>query len=433
MENEEASSLIQSTEALELNIVEEVASSLMPFAQKLGIVAGIIAGQILLIWIVWLLFKRLSEKISNSTDFRIKPLVIKNFRLLTSRQITNIILFLLKILKYVITAFQLFITVPIVFSFFPATEKLASTIFGFFLTPLKNIFFNAIRYIPNIITIIIILVITKYIIRALRFFTVQVAKGKLKLPRFYPEWAQPTFNILRFLLYAFTVAIIYPYLPGSDSRFFQGVSVFVGLIVSFGSSSAIGNLVAGLIITYMRSFKIGDRIQIQGNIGFVVEKSIMVLRIKTTKNEYITIPNLQVLQASIINYNTSSDEDEEGLILHAEITFAYTTPWRLIHEILIEAALKTCHVLKNPKPFVLQTALDDFYAEYQINCYTKEIDNMPAIYSELYANLQDGFASRGLDMTAPHFRINLPKEEGQLWQPPGEKLNGKGKGKKNLV
>jgi small-conductance mechanosensitive channel len=325
-------------------------------------------------------------------------------------------------------------TVPIVFSLFPATRELASTLFGYILNPLKNIFFSVVKYIPNIITIIIILTITKYIIRALKFFTAQIAKGKLKLPGFYPDWAQPTFSLLRFLLYAFTVAIIYPYLPGSDSRFFQGVSVFVGLIVSFGSSSVIGNLVAGFIITYMRSFKIGDRIQIQGNIGFVVEKSIMVLRIKTAKNEYITIPNLQVLQASIINYNTSSDEDEEGLILHAEITFAYTTPWRLIHEILIEAALKTRHVLKSPKPFVLQTALDDFYAKYQINCYTKEIDNMPAIYSELYANLQDGFASRGLDMTAPHFRINLPNEAGQIWQPPeDEEPGGKSKGKKNKV
>jgi small-conductance mechanosensitive channel len=237
------------------------------------------------------------------------------------------------------------------------------------------------------------------------------------------------------LLYAFTVAIIYPYLPGSESRIFQGVSVFVGIIFSLGSSSAIGNLVAGLVITYMRPFKIGDRIQIMGNTGFVVEKSLMVLRIKTPKNEYITFPNLQVLSASIINYNTSSDEDKEGLILHAEITFNYATPWRLIHEILIEAALKTRRVLKTPKPFVLQTALDDFYARYQINCYTKEIDDMPAIYSELYTNLQDGFAAHGLDMTAPQYRINLPLEsrgEGP-WtaaargkkEPPPEKPRGR--------
>jgi small-conductance mechanosensitive channel len=212
------------------------------------------------------------------------------------------------------------------------------------------------------------------------------------------------------LLYAFTVAIIYPYLPGSDSRIFQGVSVFVGIIFSLGSSSAIGNLIAGLVITYMRPFKIGDRIQIKDITGFVVEKSPIVIRIKTHKNEYVTFPNMIILNSSIINYHTSSDEDEEGLILYADVTMGYTVPWQQVHEILIEAALQTKMVQKNPKPFVLQTALDDFYAKYQINLYTKEVDRVPAIYSELYQNLQNGFKAAGISLTAPAYRINLPAQ-----------------------
>jgi small-conductance mechanosensitive channel len=400
--------IIDSIETAEQTVVEN--TRFMGFAAKFGIVLGIVAGQALIIWIIWVVFRKIAKKIEAGTGTRIKPLAIKKLNLLTAKQITNVILFLLKIAKYVITAFQLFITVPIVFSLFPATEKLASTIFGYILSPIQKILLDIVGYVPNLFTIVIILLIAKYVIRALKFFAAQISRGKLKIPGFFSDWAQPTFNILRVLLYAFTVAIIYPYLPGSESRIFQGVSVFVGIIFSLGSSSAIGNLVAGLVITYMRPFKLGDRIQILGNTGFVVEKSLMVLRIKTVKNEYITFPNLQVLSASIINYNTSSDEDKEGLILHAEITFNYATPWRLIHEILIEAALKTNRVLETPKPFVLQTALDDFYARYQINCYTKEIDDMPAIYSELYTNLQDGFAAHGLDMTAPQYRINLPLE-----------------------
>jgi small-conductance mechanosensitive channel len=185
--------------------------------------------------------------------------------------------------------------------------------------------------------------------------------------------------------------------------------VLLGIIFSLGSSTAIGNLVAGIVITYMRPFKLGDFVQIQDKRGFVEEKSLMVTRIRTTKNEYITYPNIQILQASIINFDTSTDDKAEGLILNAEITFNYATPWREIHEILIDAALKTKYVLKTPKPFVLQTALDDFYARYQINCYTKHIENMPAIYSELFQNLQDGFAAHGLDMTAPQYRISLPE------------------------
>jgi small-conductance mechanosensitive channel len=377
------------------------------FLQKLGIALAVIAGQALLTRLVWLLFKWLNKKTEIYAGQKIKPLTIKKLRILNTKQITNIILFILKIIKYLITVFQLFITVPIVFSLFPATEQLASTLFGYILTPLKNIFIGAIKYIPNLITIIIILFVTNYVIRGLKFFSSQIEKEKLVISGFYPDWAHPTFNILRVLLYAFTVAIIYPYLPGSDSKIFQGVSVFVGIIFSLGSSSAVGNLVAGLVITYMRPFKVGDRIQIKDITGFVVEKSPIVIRIKTPKNEYVTFPNMMILSSNIINYHTSVVEDEEGLILHADITMGYSVPWPQVHEILIAAALKTTNILAAPKPFVLQTALDDFYARYQINAYTKKIDKMPAIYSELYQNLQDGFKAAGIDMTAPHFQMRL--------------------------
>ncbi|MDR1970873.1 MAG: mechanosensitive ion channel family protein [Treponema sp.] len=379
---------------------------------RIGIALAIIAGQALLIWLVWhLLFQWIAKRAVTLGSEKIKPLTIKKLKLLNTKQIINSILFLLKILKYLVTVFQLFITIPLVFSLFPVTKDLASTLFGYILTPLKNILFGTIKYIPNLITVIVILFVTRYVIRGLKFFAVQIQKGKLVIPGFYVDWAEPTFNILRVLIYAFTVAIIYPYLPGSDSKIFQGVSVFVGIIFSLGSSSAIGNLVAGLVITYMRPFKIGDRIQIQNNVGFVVEKTLIVVRIKTHKNEYITFPNMMILSSSIINFNTSSDEDEEGLVLHAEITFGYSTPWQTIHKILIGAALATARVQKTPKPFVLQTALDDFYARYQINMYTKEVGKVPSIYSELYENIQNGFREEGLDMTAAHFRINLPGGE----------------------
>jgi len=372
---------------------------------RLGIAALIIVLAIFLTWFLWRLFKHLNVKIEETGKEKIKPLVIRKLKVLSTKQITGVILVLLRIIKYIITIVLIFITVPTVFSLFPATRNLSSTLFGYFLTPIRNIFFNIIKFIPNLITIIFIVVVTVFVLRALKFFAVQIEKGKLVLPRFYADWASPTFKILQVLLWAFTVAVIYPYLPGSDSRAFQGVSVFVGVIFSLGSTSAIGNLVAGLVITYMRPFKIGDRVQIKEITGFVVEKNLMVVRLKTHKNEYVTFPNILILGSSIINYNTSSDEDEEGLILNAEITFGYSTPWETIHEILIDAALATDHVQKRPKPFVLQTNLDDFYARYQINCYTKEVSKVPAIYTMLYENIQNGFREKGLDMTAAHYRV----------------------------
>jgi small-conductance mechanosensitive channel len=381
------------------------------FVKRLGIVLAVIAIQVLLIWLIWLLFKQLAKKIIDAGSEKIKPLTIKKLKILSAKQIIDTILVLLRILKYLIMVFQLFLAVPIVFSIFPATKSLAHTLFGYILNPLKEIVIKTVRYIPNLFTIIIIILITRYVIRTLKFFSVQITKGKMIIPGFYADWAEPSYKILQVLLWAFTVAIIYPYLPGSDSKAFQGVSVFVGIIFSLGSSSAIGNLVAGIVITYMRPFKIGDRVQIKDITGFVVEKNLMVVRLKTHKNEYVTFPNTIILSSGIINYNTSSDEDAEGLILNTEITFGYATPWQTIHEILINAALITSHVQKSPKPFVLQTAMDDFYARYQINCYTKAVDKVPAIYAQLYENIQNGFHDAGIDMTAAHYEVIGMKKE----------------------
>ncbi|GHV64658.1 hypothetical protein AGMMS49587_17490 [Spirochaetia bacterium] len=381
------------------------------YIKRIGIALGIIGVQVLLIWLVWqIFFKWLNQKILSWGQKNIKPLDIKKLHLLSTKQILAAIEFILRILKYVVTLFQLLLTLPIIFSLFPVTQHLASTLFGYILNPLKNIGAGTVHFIPNLITIVIILWVTKYVIRFLKFFATQIEKEKLVLPGFYADWAQPTFNILRVLIYAFTVVVIYPYLPGSGSAVFQGVSVFIGIIFSLGSSTAIGNLIAGLVITYMRPFKIGDRIQFKDTTGFVVEKSLMVVRIKTHKNEYVTFPNMMVLNSSIVNYNTSSDEDEEGLILYADVTMGYAVPWTRVHEILIEAALNTASIEKTPKPFVLQTSLNDFYAKYQINAYTKDMNRVPRIYSELYENLQNGFKAAGINLTAPAY---------QVWLPPG--------------
>jgi small-conductance mechanosensitive channel len=399
------------TETAEDAAVEAASAAYkLGFFVRLGIALAIIAAQALLIWLLWKLFHSISRKVSESGKEKIKPLTIKKLKLLSAKQIVDVVLVLLKMLKYVISGFLLFLTIPIEFSLFPATRHLATTIFGYILNPIKDIVIGAVKYIPNLFTIVIIVVITHYVIKLLKFFSTQIAKGRLVLHGFYSDWAEPTFKILQVLLWAFTVAIVYPYLPGSESRIFQGVSVFVGIIFSLGSSSAIGNLVAGLVITYMRPFKIGDRVQIKETTGFVVEKNLMVVRIKTHKNEYVTFPNLLILGSSITNYNTSSDDDAEGLILYAEVTFGYATPWETVHEILINAALATDYVQKRPKPYVLQTGLDDFYARYQINCYTKEVDKVPKIYALLYENIQNGFHEAGIDMTCANYEVSIQRK-----------------------
>jgi small-conductance mechanosensitive channel len=398
--------IIRNAETLSKAEADILDSLQLTTLERLGIAGGVVVVQCLLIYALWIFFRWLSGRMETYGKEHFKPIAIKKFRLLGKEQMINACNLLLRVVKYALTAFQIFITLPIIFRLFEFTRVWATTLFGYILNPLKSIALGIIGYIPNLITIIIILLIMRYVLHTLRYFAIGLERGKLTLSGFYPEWAQPTFNILRVLVYAFTIAVVYPYLPGSDSAIFQGVSVFVGIIFSLGSSSAVGNLVAGLVITYMRPFKIGDRIKLNNITGFVVEKSPIVIRLRTHKNEYVTFPNMTVLNSSTINYNTS-EEYEEGLLLHAEVTMNYSVPWRQVHEILIASALATPNTMKSPKPFVLQTALDDNYARYEINVYTKEVSRVPAIYSQLYQNLQDGFAEAHIDLTAPAYSIRL--------------------------
>jgi small-conductance mechanosensitive channel len=222
------------------------------------------------------------------------------------------------------------------------------------------------------------------------------------LSGFYPDWANPTYQIIRVIVFAFMVVVIFPYLPGSDSAVFQGVSVFLGFLFTFGSAGSLSNIIAGLILTYMRLFKIGDRVKIGDVVGDVIEKSLLVTRIRTVKNEIISIPNSTVMSSHTINY--SSDAPEKGLIIHSTITIGYDVPWMDMHQALIDAASKTELVLQEPKPFVLQTSLDDFYVSYEINAYIKEPNKQAIIYSMLHQNIQDICNERGIEIMSPHYR-----------------------------
>ena len=293
------------------------------------------------------------------------------------------------------------ITVPLLFAIFPQTKGLAYQIFSYIWNPIKNILVGIVDYIPNLFAILIICFAVKYLVRLVHYLSREVEAGRLKFGGFYPDWAMPTYHIIRFLLYAFMIAMIYPYLPGAKNGVFQGISVFVGLIISLGSSTVIGNVIAGLVITYMRPFKLGDRIQLNDTTGNVIEKTPLVTRIKTPKNEVVTIPNSFIMSSHTVNYSASARE--YGLIIHSEVTIGYDVPWRQVHQLLIEAALNTPGVIDDPRPFVLETSLSDWYPVYQINAYIREADKLAQIYSDLHQNIQDRFNEAGIEIMSPHY------------------------------
>ena len=348
------------------------------------------------------LFRFSKRKIETQKDKRIHGIKIRNYELFTANSQLNFFLGLNNFLKWFVIILAVYLALPILFSIFPWTKDFADTLFSYFINPLKNIFGSIWNYLPNLFTIIVIVFVFRYILKGIHFLKNEVENGSLKLPGFYPDWANPTFQIIKVLLYAFMFIVIFPYLPGSDSPVFQGVSVFLGVLFTFGSSGSLSNVIAGLVLTYMRAFKIGDRVKIGDITGDIIEETLLVTRIRTIKNEIISIPNSNVMSSHTINY--SSDSIDNGLILHTTVTIGYDVPWKNMHQALIDAALRTEHLLQVPKPFVLQTSLDDFFVSYQINAYTREPNKQAEIYSNLHQNIQDCCNEAGIEILSPHYR-----------------------------
>lgn len=361
----------------------------------------VIAGQYLLFRLTNWVFRKVKIRILRLKDTKIRPVSIQGYELLDTQKQANLLVFLASIGRYILMGIQLLITIPLIFIIFPQTEGLAYRLLGYIWNPIRNIFVDIIDYIPNLFTIVIIWYAVRYLVRLVLYLAREIEAGRLKFNGFYPDWAMPTFHIARFLLYAFMIAMIYPYLPGSDSGVFQGISVFVGLIVSLGSSTVIGNIIAGLVITYMRPFKMGDRIKLNETTGDIIEKTPLVTRIRTPKNEVVTVPNSFIMSSHTVNYTTSARE--YGLIIHSEVSIGYDVPWQTVNKLLIEAALNTPGVVDDPRPFVLETSLSDWYPVYQINAYIREPQKMAQIYSDLHQNIQDRFHEADIEIMSPHY------------------------------
>lgn len=377
-------------------------NSLLKILMRIGLVLLVFITARFIIWVIGKGYSRALNLVNTRKDKWLKSLSYKDYTFLSVEHEMQAILFLLKITRWFLYVLLLYITLPIVFSIFPFTRGWADQLFKLVWSPFKGIFIAVWEYLPNMFSILVIYFVMKYFIRFVKYIFSEIESEKLKISGFHADWAMPTYSIVKFLLYAFMFVLIFPYLPGSDSNIFKGVSVFIGVLFSLGSSSAIANMVAGLVITYMRPFKIGDRIKIGDIFGDVIEKTLLVTRLKTIKNEIITIPNSSILSGNTVNY--SSEAMATGLIIHSTITIGYDAPWKNVHQALIDAALRTDRVMHEPAPFVLQTSLDDFFVSYQINAYTKEPTKQALIYSDLHQHIQDICNERGIEIMSPHYR-----------------------------
>lgn len=350
--------------------------------------------------------------------------------LLSSSQLSDVLWALLQLLRNVAVLILLYFYLPLVLSLFPWTRTYSSTLLNYVTVPLFKAVKSFVSYIPSLFIIVLIGVGTFYLLKLVKLIFNGLDQGVFSYPGFEQEWAKPTYSIVRFLIMAFAMIVIFPYLPGSESPAFKSVSLFLGILFSLGSSSAIANIVAGVVLTYMNPFRVGDRVKISDTMGDVIEKNLLITRIRTPKNVRITVPNSMVLTSHIVNYSSSART--EGLILHTTVTLGYDVPWQKVHAALLEAATRTPNVLQDDshKPFVLQTSLDDFYVAYELNVLTHLPSAMASTYSHLHQNIQDVCNEQGIEILSPHFSairdgsaLNVPPEYiPKDYKPPGFKI-----------
>jgi small-conductance mechanosensitive channel len=396
--------------------------------QNLSLVLLVLGILALLIWSFNKLLRIARAKLVTVAERHVRALELRGIRFISQSQLILIIRSVSTFLRFAITLILIIASLPILFGFFPWTKPIAQGLIEAALTPIHSAAVAFVDYIPNLFTIIIIFLLTRYLVRGIRFVARGIGDGKIIITGFFPDWAMPTYNIVRSLLYIFMFVIIFPYLPGSNSKVFQGVSVFLGVLFSFGSSSAISNVVAGIVLTYMRPFQIGDRVRILDFLGDVTQKNLLVTRLKTVKNEDITIPNSSILNAHVLNYSKYARTGD--LILHTTVTIGYDAPWKQVQDLLFKAGKAAYGVVQSKEPFVLQTALNDFYVSYQLNVYVESTD-LPLVYSSLHQNIQDEFNAAGVEIMSPHYsslrdgnHIAIPNENvSPNYQAPGFKIN----------
>ncbi len=347
-------------------------------------------------------FPKLYAKIDSWRGTFIRPIKIQRVELLSADQIAAALTGLAKTVRVVAVLILLYTYLTTVLGIFPWTKGISAVLLGAVLSTLQTIGQAFATYVPNVVSIGVIIIVTRYILKVIALFFAGIGRGAITFSGFHRDWAEPTYKIVRFLVIVFAAIACFPYIPGSQSEGFRGISVFLGLLISFGSAAAIGNVIAGIVLTYMRPFRVGDRVKIADTFGDVTEKTLLVTRVRTIKNVDITIPNALVLGAHIINFSSAA-ANPPPLILHSSVTIGYDAPWRKVHELLIAAARSTTHILQQPEPFVLQTGLNDFYVTYEINAYTDQPNLMATIYAELHEHIQDTFNEAGVEIMSPHY------------------------------
>jgi len=353
------------------------------------------------------LFRRMTAAFERRFKRRVEKLEAQSRRLVQAEQIWTMLQGFLRLSKALLVLLLIYIYLNSVLSLFPWTRYIAQSVINYTIEPLLIMARAVIDYMPKLFFLIILILVVRYLLKLNRMFFMGIATSRIRFEHFDAEWSWPTYRIVRVLVIVFAVVIAYPYIPGSDSAAFKGISIMFGVLFSLGSTSMLSNIIAGYGMIYRRAFKVGDRIKIGETIGDVEEMRLLVTNLRSLKNEQVVIPNSQILNSEVTNYTAKALK--EGLILHTTVGIGYEVPWRQVEAMLLMAASRTPGLCADKKPFVLQKSLGDFAVNYELNVYCDVVSEMMRIYSDLHRNIQDVFNEYDVQIMTPAYEADAPE------------------------
>jgi small-conductance mechanosensitive channel len=350
--------------------------------------------------IIWL-SRRLLALLERRYRQRIQAVGIQSFHVVRGEQIWMALRRLIAVGRVIVIAAIVFVFLQYVLALFPWTHGTANRLRGYIVGPLEVMGRGIVREIPSVVFLVMLFLVVRFALKVIHRFFDALRRGEVKLSNFDPEWSESTYKLIRLGVVVLALIVAYPYIPGGGSEAFKGISIFVGVLLSLGSSSAIANLIAGYSMTYRRAFRVGDRVKIGDTMGDVTKLRLQATHLTTLKNEEVIIPNSNILNNEVVNY--SSLALERGLILHTTVGIGYETPWRQVEAMLILAADRTPGILKEPLPFVLVKALGDFAVTYEINVYCDTPQAMGIIYTTLHRHVLDVFNEYDVQIMTPAY------------------------------
>ncbi|HTT38657.1 MAG TPA: mechanosensitive ion channel domain-containing protein [Burkholderiales bacterium] len=387
------------------HIVRAVVLSMLGTLLYAGLLYAVIVGK-----------RRITGRVSSALRAHMERLKVAGVIAVHPRQFLLAVRRLLALISWAIGLFATYLWLGFVLGEFPYTRAWGEQLKGYLVGLLGSMLQAMLHAVPGLVTVVLIVVITRAVVHVVDGFFGRVEAQHIRIGWLDQDTARPTRNLVIALLWLFALVMAYPYLPGAQTEAFKGLSVLVGLMVSIGASSLVGQAASGMILMYSRALRTGEYVKIGDSEGTVTEMGLFATRVQTGTGEELVLPNAYVVANTTRNF--SRGVVGPRFALQVTVTIGYSTPWRQVHAMLLEAARRTSGVAAEPEPYVIQTALSDFYVEYKLVAFAGSDTQLrrPAVMNELNANVQDVFNEYGVQIMSPHYMMDpahpqiVPKE-----------------------